>query len=596
MVLVDVAAPAATCGSRTRCTARCVRSALPVLRARGLRLRVAADDPGARAALARRRAARRPAAARRGRRDPAGAARRRGARREPRRRPGARRRSSPSGRVADGARPAGGAGAGARAHRAQALRGRRRRCSPRGRRRVAGPRPARRRSTTWSSASHALFWGLGRAAETRARCSTRARLVGRSARGSAGCCRCASRYAACRRVQRERSTSLRGAARRSGRSTPRRAAWPSGGYASRCSTSGGPARPIALRAGACGRRVPLRDYSDALALGIWRMIAFESGQDWPALEAYMGETLREAVARATTTRRRATRRSASATSASSPAATRDAAPLVRGGRAALRAQDTFGTLIHVRALRVGVDYFAGRRPGRRSRRSSACRRARRPRAAARPSAPYVVRAEGWAARARGATRRRGACCSPRRRTLARDMPGYAAQLIYEALRAGAPAGDVAAELAAAGGALRRAARRRRTRRTRRRWRRATARRCSRSPRSWPRSARCATGSRPPRTPRRRSSRAGRAGLRAARGGPRAGAARARPGHRAAGDRRARRPRRSTLTSREAQLVELARRGLSNAEIADQLVLSVRTVETHLYRAMHKLGVSDRREL
>ena len=51
-----------------------------------------------------------------------------------------------------------------------------------------------------------------------------------------------------------------------------------------------------------------------------------------------------------------------------------------------------------------------------------------------------------------------------------------------------------------------------------------------------------------------------------------------------------------LTSREAQLVELARRGLSNAEIADQLVLSVRTVETHLYRAMRKLGVSDRHDL
>ncbi|HEY1565649.1 MAG TPA: LuxR C-terminal-related transcriptional regulator [Solirubrobacteraceae bacterium] len=51
-----------------------------------------------------------------------------------------------------------------------------------------------------------------------------------------------------------------------------------------------------------------------------------------------------------------------------------------------------------------------------------------------------------------------------------------------------------------------------------------------------------------------------------------------------------------LTPREAQLIDLASQGLSNAEIADRLVLSVRTVETHLYRGMQKLGVSDRREL
>ena len=51
-----------------------------------------------------------------------------------------------------------------------------------------------------------------------------------------------------------------------------------------------------------------------------------------------------------------------------------------------------------------------------------------------------------------------------------------------------------------------------------------------------------------------------------------------------------------LTQRESQLVALAREGLSNAEIADRLVLSVRTVESHLYRAMHKLGVSNRQEL
>jgi DNA-binding CsgD family transcriptional regulator len=51
-----------------------------------------------------------------------------------------------------------------------------------------------------------------------------------------------------------------------------------------------------------------------------------------------------------------------------------------------------------------------------------------------------------------------------------------------------------------------------------------------------------------------------------------------------------------LTVREAQLVELASAGFSNQQLAQRLVLSVRTVESHLYRAMRKLGVSDRREL
>jgi ATP/maltotriose-dependent transcriptional regulator MalT len=52
----------------------------------------------------------------------------------------------------------------------------------------------------------------------------------------------------------------------------------------------------------------------------------------------------------------------------------------------------------------------------------------------------------------------------------------------------------------------------------------------------------------------------------------------------------------SLTPRETQLVDLASRGLSNTEIADRLVLSVRTVESHLYRAMQKLGISDRHDL
>ncbi len=51
-----------------------------------------------------------------------------------------------------------------------------------------------------------------------------------------------------------------------------------------------------------------------------------------------------------------------------------------------------------------------------------------------------------------------------------------------------------------------------------------------------------------------------------------------------------------LTQREREIVTLAASGLSNRQIADRLVVSVRTVEGHLYRACAKLGASDRAEL
>jgi DNA-binding NarL/FixJ family response regulator len=51
-----------------------------------------------------------------------------------------------------------------------------------------------------------------------------------------------------------------------------------------------------------------------------------------------------------------------------------------------------------------------------------------------------------------------------------------------------------------------------------------------------------------------------------------------------------------LTRREAQIATLAWRGLTNQQIADRLVLSVRTVETYVYRAMQKRGVEHRHEL
>jgi DNA-binding CsgD family transcriptional regulator len=51
-----------------------------------------------------------------------------------------------------------------------------------------------------------------------------------------------------------------------------------------------------------------------------------------------------------------------------------------------------------------------------------------------------------------------------------------------------------------------------------------------------------------------------------------------------------------LTDREAEIVMLIGEGLSNREVAERLTLSVRTVESHIYRAMGKTGTTSRDEL
>ncbi|MGV0873601.1 response regulator transcription factor [Mycolicibacterium sp. XJ879] len=51
-----------------------------------------------------------------------------------------------------------------------------------------------------------------------------------------------------------------------------------------------------------------------------------------------------------------------------------------------------------------------------------------------------------------------------------------------------------------------------------------------------------------------------------------------------------------LTDREAEIVMLLGEGLSNRAIAERLTLSVRTVESHIYRAMTKTDTASRDEL
>jgi DNA-binding CsgD family transcriptional regulator len=64
----------------------------------------------------------------------------------------------------------------------------------------------------------------------------------------------------------------------------------------------------------------------------------------------------------------------------------------------------------------------------------------------------------------------------------------------------------------------------------------------------------------------------------------------------AGGRRRRRPESGSLTPQEQRVAELAVNRLSNKEIADQLYVSVKTVETHLERIYAKLSIHSRREL
>ncbi|GLE52654.1 hypothetical protein ATCCBAA256_22180, partial [Mycobacterium montefiorense] len=48
-----------------------------------------------------------------------------------------------------------------------------------------------------------------------------------------------------------------------------------------------------------------------------------------------------------------------------------------------------------------------------------------------------------------------------------------------------------------------------------------------------------------------------------------------------------------FTNREREIAVLVARGLSNREIAEAVSLSVRTVESHIYRACSKAGVTGR---
>ena len=53
---------------------------------------------------------------------------------------------------------------------------------------------------------------------------------------------------------------------------------------------------------------------------------------------------------------------------------------------------------------------------------------------------------------------------------------------------------------------------------------------------------------------------------------------------------------SLLTERETEVSRLASLGLTDRDIADELVLSVRTVQSHLASSYRKLGITSRAQL
>jgi DNA-binding NarL/FixJ family response regulator len=335
--------------------------------------------------------------------------------------------------------------------------------------------------------------------------------------------------------------------------------------------------------------LPLRNSTDVAAVAALVFVAVETGQRWGELDDYLGRVVRDAV--------RHRMRDAAGVAACGMARLhlargryRDAARWLREAEIQLLRYDPFSTMVLVRCTAVGISCFTGDFDGTLAAHERLERwiAERSPLVAQRVA---VARAGAWARWVRSpAAAGQGLLDDAER--LAGGLPGLAPALAYDALRCrhpGAPA--VIASLAARcrsrlvaafaahaagraahdGGALLRAADELAA---------IGARRYAVEAACEAASVFVAAG---------RSDSARRAAARAA--------------ELHAPDQGASLPiidgldaTAVELTPRQAQLVELARRGLSNAEIADRLVISIRTVETHLYRGMQKLGVNDRHDL
>ncbi|HEX3977358.1 MAG TPA: LuxR C-terminal-related transcriptional regulator [Solirubrobacteraceae bacterium] len=332
--------------------------------------------------------------------------------------------------------------------------------------------------------------------------------------------------------------------------------------------------------------VPLRDNYDASTLGLLCIIGLEAGEDWAALEPYMTGVLREGV--------RAGDHQAAGTAAFTLGAMamargryRDAERWLAEAGGQFGRQDAFGTAFSVQALDVGIAFFTG--DPARARAALATVHATLGDGDPLPTqVGYLARAEGWGARALSDSTGAEVFTAA---AAASDQPNLASRLLYEALRAGAPPKAIAAEqrrLADCCDA------------------RLVAAYAAHATALAAHDGQALLAVADEMTTIGADAYAMEAAVDAARqflgdgreDSARRAAARARElyaeGQGAAFpvidglDAVA-----TELTKREAQIAALAARGLSNQEIAYQLVLSVRTVETYVYRAMQKRGVSNR---
>jgi DNA-binding CsgD family transcriptional regulator len=335
--------------------------------------------------------------------------------------------------------------------------------------------------------------------------------------------------------------------------------------------------------------VPMRDNYDASMLGLMCVIELEAGEDWSDLEAYAADVVRDGV-RADDHQAAGLGAFALAALAIARGRYRDAERWVAEADGQFARQDAFGTALSVRALEVGIGLFTG--DPARAREALAAVHAILGDGKPMPTQTgYLARAEGWGARALNDAAGAEAFMAAAGAT---DQPNLAARLLYEALRAGANPKPVAAgleRLAQCCDARLVAAYAAHASALAARDGEALLAVCEEM---------AAIGA---------DAYAMEAAVNAAqqfvaegrRDSARRAATRARELH--ASGQGAEFPNidgldavATELTRREAQIAALAARGLSNHEIADQLVLSVRTVETYVYRAMQKRGVSHRTEL